>query len=101
MLTADAPIHFVARRRLAAILSALLWFAAPPALAGDTASLAGTWRGVGHQTPAGAHPDWTIVMTIGAVDGMIDYPSLSCGGKLTRISRDAVSAQFHETLTYG
>ena len=40
-------------------------------------------------------------MTIGAVDGTIDYPSLGCGGKLTRISRDAASAQFHETISYG
>jgi hypothetical protein len=101
MPTADATIHFVKRWRLAAILSAPLLCAGLPALAGDAASLIGTWQGVGHQTPAGAHPEWTIVMTIGAVGGTIDYPSLRCGGKLTQLSRDAVSAQFHETITYG
>jgi hypothetical protein len=65
-------------------------------------SLTGTWRGTGHQSPAGtAGADWTIAMTIGDSGGSIQYPSLSCGGSLTQISRDALSAQYRETITFG
>jgi hypothetical protein len=65
-------------------------------------SLTGTWRGTGHQTPAGtAGADWSIEMTIGASGGSIQYPSLSCGGSLAQISRDATSAQYRESITVG
>jgi len=65
-------------------------------------SLAGTWRGTGHQSPAGkAGADWSIEMTIGDGGGSIKYPSLSCGGSLTQISRDATSAQYRESITVG
>ena len=40
-------------------------------------------------------------MTIGDGGGSIQYPSLSCGGSLTQISRDATSAQYLETITFG
>jgi hypothetical protein len=65
-------------------------------------SLAGTWRGTGHQSPAGTSgADWSIEMTIGDGGGSIQYPSLSCGGSLTQISRDATSAQYREGITFG
>ena len=65
-------------------------------------SLNGVWRGTGHQSPAGtAGADWSIAMTIAASGASIQYPSLSCGGTLTQISRDATSAQFRESITYG
>jgi len=40
-------------------------------------------------------------MTIGEDGGSIQYPSLSCGGSLTRLSSDSTSAQYRETITYG
>jgi hypothetical protein len=65
-------------------------------------ALNGLWRGTGHQSPAGdSGADWTIAMTIGDGGGSIQYPSLSCGGSLTQISRDATSAQYLETITFG
>jgi hypothetical protein len=65
-------------------------------------NLNGLWRGTGHQSPAGsAGADWTIAMTIGQGGGSIEYPSLSCGGSLAQISRDATSAQYLETITFG
>jgi hypothetical protein len=65
-------------------------------------SLAGVWRGTGHQTPAGsAGADWSIVMTIQDQGGLIEYPSLSCGGQLSQVSRDDTSAQYRETITFG
>jgi hypothetical protein len=65
-------------------------------------SLVGTWRGVGHQSPApkgGA--DYPIVMVIGGNGGSIEYPSLRCGGSLARLSGAATSAQFREQITHG
>lgn len=65
-------------------------------------ALNGLWRGTGHQSPAGtAGADWSIAMTIGDGGGSIQYPSLNCGGSLTQISRDATSAQYLETITFG
>ena len=65
-------------------------------------SLTGVWRGNGHQSPAGSQgADWSIVMTVAASGGSIQYPSLACGGSLTQLSRDATSAQFRESITYG
>ena len=64
--------------------------------------LNGTWRGMGHQTPAGSSgADWSIAMTIGANGGSIDYPSLGCGGSLSQLSRTDTSAQFRESISYG
>ena len=74
-------------------------FAASGAFAADP--LVGIWEGRGTQYPPGRDPSWSIVMTINASDGAIQYPSLSCGGTLTQLSRDGNSAQFRETITYG
>ncbi|MBN9221075.1 MAG: hypothetical protein J0I79_24275 [Mesorhizobium sp.] len=66
------------------------------------ASLNGTWVGSGHQNPAGdAGADWSIAMTINDGGASIDYPSLGCGGSLSQTSRDNMSAEFHESITYG
>ena len=73
--------------------------AASHALAADP--LVGVWEGRGTQNPPGRDPSWSIVMTINAKDGAIQYPSLSCGGTLTQLARDGNSAQFRETITYG
>lgn len=65
-------------------------------------SLAGTWRGVGHQSPAGkSGADYPVVMTIGANGASIDYPSLRCGGSLTRLSGGGTTAQYREHISYG
>jgi hypothetical protein len=65
-------------------------------------SLDGTWRGTGHQSPAGSSgADWTIAMTINANGGSIEYPSLSCGGTLTQLSRTDTSAEYREHITHG
>jgi hypothetical protein len=65
-------------------------------------NLNGTWRGTGHQSSAsGAGSDWSIAMTIKPDGSSIDYPSLSCGGTLTQISRTDTSAEFREHITYG
>jgi hypothetical protein len=82
-----------------AVAGAVLIGAAVPVLAADP--LVGVWQGSGTQYPPGRDPAWTIVMTINARDGTIEYPSLSCGGILAELARDATSAQFRETITHG
>jgi hypothetical protein len=65
-------------------------------------TLEGTWRGSGHQSPAGSGgADYPIVMTITNNGGSIDYPSLGCGGSLSRLSGGAGSAQYQEHITHG
>jgi hypothetical protein len=73
-----------------------------PGAALAQSSLNGTWRGMGHQSSAsGAGSDWSIAMTIKPDGSSIDYPSLSCGGTLTQVSRTDTSAEFREHITYG
>lgn len=68
----------------------------------ERTSLNGTWRGSGHQSPAGpGGADYPIVMTIGPGGGSIDYPSLGCGGTLSLVSASATSAQYRESITRG
>lgn len=65
-------------------------------------SLVGDWEGSGHQTPAGpSGADYAIIMTIGDDGGSILYPSLECGGVLTRVSGDDTSAEYSEAITFG
>ena len=64
-------------------------------------SLAGTWRGSGHQSPAGNSPDYPIVMTIsdGGGSNLIPVPQLR---RISYwLSGDSTSAQYRETITYG
>jgi hypothetical protein len=64
-------------------------------------SMAGTWRGQGHQIPTlGGAGEWSIVMTIENAGGSIEYPSLGCGGTLTQISNTGTLAQFREHITH-
>lgn len=68
----------------------------------ERSSLIGTWRGAGHQSPAGpGGADYPIVMTIGPNGASIDYPSLGCGGTLSQVSASGTSAQYRETITRG
>ena len=94
------PARRLTRPFWRAVVLLALSGALQPVLAADDA-LIGVWRGVGRQVPAGVQAEWTIVMTITAAGGKIDYPSLGCGGTLTQLSRNAASAEFHETITYG
>lgn len=75
-----------------------------PAGAGPFAKVAGAWEGTGLQDHGGT---WKIVMVLqhsaaaGQVIGKIDYPSLSCGGKLLHKASPPGQYRFEEVLTYG
>lgn len=72
----------------------------PLAVISASASMVGTWRGQGHQVPAGSSGDWSIVMTIESAGGSIEYPSLGCGGTLTQISNNGSLGQYREHITH-
>jgi hypothetical protein len=83
---------------VAAVIAAL---ALPVALSAQTSAL--TWTGLGLQAgTGGAVETWTIRLTLNA-DGSasIAYPSLNCGGSLTRLRSDGDLTEYRETLTYG
>lgn len=66
-------------------------------------ALAGTWEGVGVQSPAGETAEtWPMRVVIDrAGDGAVSYPSLGCGGAMTRVGRRGDAVRFNEVITYG
>ncbi len=59
---------------------------------------AGNWRGVGIQTDGSS---WEMQLTLGPAQGIVSYPSLSCGGTWTY--SEVGSARFSgvETIDFG
>lgn len=65
----------------------------------DTISqFTGEWQGSGQQDNGS---QWSIRINIRPPLYVIDYPSLTCGGKLTLIKTTDTALVFKETLTYG
>jgi len=69
----------------------------------SAASLLGTWEGTGVQSPAGSTAEtWPMRLVISeGGDGAVSYPSLECGGALTRVGRRGDGVRFNEVITYG
>jgi hypothetical protein len=76
----------------------LLTFISGAAHAGLTDSLSGVWEGYGWQNNG---TEWSIKITAENGNYSIEYPSLSCGGKLLLLSENSGSATFREELEYG
>lgn len=70
---------------------------------GDAAPLKGVWEGVGVQHPAGMTAEtWPIRLVLNpAGDGAVSYPSLNCGGPMTRTGRAGGAIHYNEVITYG
>jgi hypothetical protein len=88
-------------KRLVEIAALIAAWALPVALSAQTPAV--TWTGLGLQAgAAGAVETWTIRLTLNA-DGTvaIAYPSLNCGGVLTRLRSNGDLTEYRETLTYG
>jgi hypothetical protein len=85
---------------LAACIVAVLQPAGP---ASAQEAVVGTWTGLGLQVfRDGRTTTWTIRMRINADgNGTIDYPSLSCGGTLTRLRSSGEITEYREQLNYG
>jgi hypothetical protein len=66
-------------------------------------TIEGRWHGLGAQRsiPAGFDLEYTVCIALDGESGTIDYPSLACGGSLTRLSRDQTGTVFRERITYG
>lgn len=66
------------------------------------AAMAGTWEGTGVQSPAIDTSSWPmrIVLDPGG-DGSVTYPSLNCGGPLTRVGAARGGVVYREVITHG
>ncbi|MGD9981752.1 MAG: hypothetical protein AB7H66_03020 [Hyphomonadaceae bacterium] len=86
-------------KRVFLALLALFALSTPAAVAQQD-SIVGQWAGIGLQIePA---ETWTIQLSIQSDGhGRIDYPSLQCGGELTREGRRGEVVFFRERITYG
>ncbi len=56
----------------------------------------GIWEGVGQQPGI----SWTIKITLGPDEQLIEYPSLECGGFLTLLEETENALLFRETITF-
>ena len=78
----------------------------PPALAKDSRAKhlpvkpEPAWTGLGTQTQRGMQPSyWRIHLVFdGAGNARIDYPSLHCGGALTRLGQASNVTKFREHI---
>jgi hypothetical protein len=65
-------------------------------------ALAGTWEGTGIQSPADDNPSWPMRLVLDAGgDGVVSYPSLNCGGTLTRVGPGRGGVVYREVITQG
>ncbi len=65
-------------------------------------AMAGTWEGTGIQSPAEQDPAWPMRVVLNAQgDGAVAYPTLDCGGALTRVGPGRGGVVYREVITYG
>lgn len=66
------------------------------------AAMAGTWEGTGIQSPADDDPSWPMRIVLNPQgDGAVSYPSLNCGGPLTRVGAGRGGVVYREIITSG
>lgn len=66
------------------------------------ATMAGVWEGVGIQSPAEDTPSWPMRIVLDPRgDGAVTYPTLNCGGPLTRVGRRGEGVVYREAITTG
>lgn len=85
-------------RYILILLMALTSPIAAHAGANFIASHAGNWRGVGIQTDGSS---WEMQLTLGPTQGIVSYPSLSCGGTWTYSEVGPASLSGDEIIDYG
>lgn len=89
----------------AAAIAAVSAFAASCAGWGEgsrAGAMAGTWEGTGLQTPSDGTEAWPLRVVLNKDgDGAIAYPSLECGGALTRLRSIGNTVVYREVITYG
>jgi hypothetical protein len=82
---------------LAGVVAAIAALAAASPPAGQ--AYVGTWTGTASRPGAGTGT-WPVVMELGPQVGSIRFPTLRCGGSLSRV-RAGSSPIFREVLEYG
>ena len=84
------------------LLLVACWAIGAPGLPALAQKAGGTWRGqVLQPDPDGRTEVYPVRMTINDSGGTIDYPTLSCGGTLTRLRAIGDVVEYREKLTYG
>ena len=69
---------------------------------GGKAVMAGTWEGTGLQEPSDGAEAWPLRVVLNKDgDGAIAYPTLGCGGPLTRLRSIGNTVVYREVITYG
>ena len=86
------------------VLGLLLLLATTAAAQGKSKSwLRGSWEGTGYQTDENS--TWPMQLSIKRLKRgrafLIDYPSLSCGGRWRLLSMSGSKARFRELLDHG
>ena len=61
--------------------------------------LDGIWEGAAYQS--NTKTTWTIKLTARNNTYLIEYPSLTCGGKWTLVNKSSSVVEFKEKITYG
>ena len=87
-------------RRILAGLAVAACVAATPALAEDPA-ITGVWSGSMRQIDVKAEKSYAMTVTLSGTTGVSEYPTLSCGGRWTRIAETLGHVIYSETITHG
>jgi hypothetical protein len=86
----------------AAAVAAVVSCASMSSLAARPQAMAGTWEGLGVQAPVAGQESWPVRITLDARgDGAIAYPTLECGGPLTRLRSIGNTVVYREVIAYG
>ncbi len=87
---------------LSVLTASCAHFQSLPTAATRPAAMAGTWEGTGIQSPSDDDPSWPMRIVLNAQgDGAVSYPSLNCGGPLTRVGAARGGVVYREVITSG
>lgn len=93
---------FTISKKIAASVLLLLCLSSvvrPQQAKSNRAWLNGTWEGTGYQIDTDS--TWTMRLRGRGGKYLIEYPSLSCGGRWRLISINSTRAVFRESITFG
>ena len=90
---------FVNRRILAGLAVAACMTVTPSL--GEDQTLTGVWSGNMRQIDVKDEKSYPMTVTLSGATGASEYPTLSCGGRWTRIGESLGHVIYSETITHG
>ncbi len=95
-------VRVAAVAALSVVAASCAHFQSLPTAATRPAAMAGTWEGTGIQSPSDDDPAWPMRIVLNAEgDGAVAYPTLECGGPLTRVGPGRGGVIYREVITSG